>query len=81
MTLHKISVTLVITRTRHVRTLVTRHTQRVEIDDMRIINKQNEGYRVTLLLSIVLAFVARKGFDFLTRYLNTEDLFVLETVV
>ena len=81
MTLHKISVTLVITRTRHVRTLVTRHTQRVEIDDMRIINKQNEGYRVTLLLSIVLAFVARKSFVFLTGYLNTEELCVLETVV
>lgn len=72
---------MVITRARHVRTLVTRHTQRVEIDDMRIINKQNKGYRVTLLLSIVLVLVARKSFVFLTRYLNTEELCVLEAVV
>ena len=71
MTLHRISVILVIARALHVRTLVA---QRVEIDDMRIINKQNIGYRVTLLLSIVIAFVAQKSFVFLARYLNMEEL-------
>ena len=81
MTLHRISVSLVMTRARHVRKLVTRHAQRVEIDDMSIINKQSKGYRVTRLLSIVLAFVAQKSFVFLTRYVNMEELCVLKTVV
>lgn len=74
MTLHRISVIMVLARALHVRTLVTRHAQRVEIDDMRIINKQNIGYRVTLLLSIVIAFVEQKSFVFLARYLNMEEL-------
>ena len=74
MTLHRISVILVIARALHVRTLVTRHPQRVEIDDMRIIDKQNKGYGVTPLLSIVIAFVAQKSFVFLARFLNMEEL-------
>ena len=51
MTLHRILATLVMTRARHARTVVTWHTKRVKDVDMRIINKYKQNVPCSVLVS------------------------------